>query len=60
MIFFNAALRLGASEARSRTKLGCDAAESRSASCSNSRSWEAILGPVVMKPAVILPLNVGS
>lgn len=62
MIFFRAAFRFGASDARRRTNLARpaapaeEAAQSRSASCSNSRSWEAVfLGPVMMKPAGILP-----
>jgi len=57
MIFFKAALRFGASDARSRTNLAWVAVHTRSASCPNSKSWEAMLGPVMMKPAVILPLE---
>jgi hypothetical protein len=53
-------LRLGASDARSRTKRARVAVQSCSASCSNKRSWEAIFGPVMMKPAGILSLHVTS
>ena len=60
MIFFSAALRFGTSDARSRTKRARVAVQSCSANCSNRRSWEAIFGPVMMKPAGILSLYVAS
>jgi hypothetical protein len=57
MIFLRAAFRFGASVERSRTNLALPPSQSSSASCSNKRSWDAILGPVMMKPAGILFLE---
>lgn len=60
MILFKAVLRFGVSEARRPTNLAPVAAQSSSASCSKRRPCEAMFGPVMMKPAAMLPLDDGS
>lgn len=59
MIFLSAFFRLVASEDRSRMNLLVDARWRDSDSCSKSKSWEAMLGPVMMKADGILsPLQI--
>lgn len=48
MIFFSVAFRVDASDDRSLTNLLGEACCSVSESCSNSKSWEAMFGPVMI------------
>ena len=57
MIFFNTAFKLIASADRTRTKRPWHSSRRSSASCSKRRSWEAMLGPLMMKAAGSLVLK---